>query len=154
MERLTQWYDDGKIHGVLVKEGYEENALQTIVTLTDECYAAVTQLKVYEDTGLTPEQIYSIATELKEYRQIGLSPKGLGEHVAFCKRYRELFGATDFNRLMKLKERDTAKAHAEVSEEHGYFECPSCGELIYTTDDLKSHKFCLNCGRRLKFKED
>lgn len=57
MERLTQWYDDGKIRGVLVKDGYEENALQTIVTKIDECYAAVALLKEYEDTGLTPEQI-------------------------------------------------------------------------------------------------
>ena len=62
MERLTQWYDDGKIRGVLVKDGYEENALQTIVTKIDECYAAVALLKEYEDTGLTPPEIM----ELKE----------------------------------------------------------------------------------------
>lgn len=57
MERLTQWYDDGKIRGVLVKDGYEENALRTIVTKIDECYAAVALLKEYEETGLTPQQI-------------------------------------------------------------------------------------------------
>lgn len=62
MKRLTQWYDDGKIRGVLVKDGYEENALQIIVTKIDECYAAVALLKDYEDTDLTPEQIQ----ELKE----------------------------------------------------------------------------------------
>ena len=101
MERLTQWYDDGKIRGVLVKDGYEENALQTIVTKIDECYAAVALLKEYEDTELTPEQIISIATELKEYKQLELSPKRLSEHIAFCRRYHELFGAIDFNRLME-----------------------------------------------------
>lgn len=57
MERLTQWYDDGKIRGVLVKDGYEENSLQTIITKIDECYAAATLLKEYEDTDLTTEQI-------------------------------------------------------------------------------------------------
>lgn len=62
MERLTQWYDDGKIRGVLVKDGYEENSLQTIITKIDECYAAVALLKEYEDTGLTPPEIM----ELKE----------------------------------------------------------------------------------------
>ena len=62
MKRLTQWYDDGKIRGVLVKDGYEENALRTIVTKIDECYAAVALLKEYEDTGLTPPEI----AELKE----------------------------------------------------------------------------------------
>lgn len=61
MERLTQWYDDGKIRGVLVKDGYEENSLQTIITKIDECYAAVALLKEYEDTGLTPEQIRELA---------------------------------------------------------------------------------------------
>lgn len=60
MERLTQWYDDGKIRGVLVKDGYEENALQTIVTKIDECYAAVALLKEYEDTGLTPPEIMDL----------------------------------------------------------------------------------------------
>lgn len=62
MKRLTQWYDDGIIRGVLVKDGYEENALRTIVTKIDECYAAVALLKEYEDTGLTPPEIM----ELKE----------------------------------------------------------------------------------------
>lgn len=57
MERLTQWYDDGKIRGILVKDGFEENTFQTIVTKIDECYAAVNLLKEYEDIGLAPEQI-------------------------------------------------------------------------------------------------
>lgn len=72
MKRLTQWYDDGKIRGVLVKDGYEENALQTIVTKIDECYAAVALLKEYEDTGLTPEQI----RELKE-RDTAKAPENI-----------------------------------------------------------------------------
>lgn len=111
MERLTQWYDDGKIRGVLVKDGYEENALQTIVTKIDECYAAVALLKEYEDTGLTPPEI------------------------------------------MELKERDTAKAPIDVDEDYGFFTCPSCGEAIYASDDFESHKFCLNCGQRIKWEE-
>ena len=111
MERLTQWYDDGKIRGVLVKDGYEENSLQTIITKIDECYAAVALLKEYEDTGLTPPEI------------------------------------------MELKERDTAKAPIDVDEDYGFFTCPSCGEAIYASDDFESHKFCLNCGQRIKWEE-
>ena len=79
MERLTQWYDDGKIRGVLVKDGYEENALQTIVTKIDECYAAVALLKEYEDTGLTPEQIQ----ELKE-RDTAKDPEEFDGHWYKC----------------------------------------------------------------------
>ena len=111
MERLTQWYDDGKIRGVLVKDGYEENALRTIVTKIDECYAAVALLKEYEDTGLAPEEI------------------------------------------MELKERDAAKAPIDADEDYGFFTCPSCDEAIYASDDFESHKFCLNCGQRIRWEE-
>lgn len=55
--------------------------------------------------------------------------------------------------IMDLAERDTARAPTDVDECFGYFECPSCGNLIYTTEELKSHNFCLNCGQRLKFGE-
>ena len=98
MERLTQWYDDGKIRGVLVKDGYEENALQTIVTKIDECYVAVALLKEYEDTCLTPEQI------------------------------------------MKLKERDTAKAPKHAPTGYGMI-CPICGNLVQVWQ-----KHCGWCG--------
>ena len=74
------------------------------------------ELKPYEDTGLTPEQI------------------------------------------AELKERDTAKAPSYQDENFGYFvgyfECPNCGMAIYTSDDLESHHFCLNCGQRIKWKEN
>lgn len=111
MNRLTQWYDDGEIRGVLVKDGYEENALQTIATKIDECYAAVVLLKEYEDTGLTPEQI------------------------------------------RELKERDTAKQPIDTEGNYGFFVCPSCGNSIYASDDFESHKFCLNCGQRIRWEE-
>lgn len=52
--------------------------------------------------------------------------------------------------IRELKERDTAKAPAEVDEDFGYFKCPSCGTNIIA-DDFNDHKFCLNCGQRLKF---
>lgn len=52
--------------------------------------------------------------------------------------------------IMELKERDTAKSPAEADEDFGYFKCPSCGTNIIA-DDFNDHKFCLNCGQRLKF---
>ena len=52
--------------------------------------------------------------------------------------------------IMDLKERDTAKSPAESDEDFGYFKCPSCGTNIIA-DDFNDHKFCLNCGQRLKF---
>lgn len=72
-----------------------------------------------------------ICIRLGEYEDTGLTPE----------------------QILELKERDTAKAPTDVDECFGYFECPSCGNLIYTTEELKSHNFCLNCGQRLKFGE-
>ena len=57
------------------------------------------------------------------------------------------------DQIMELKERDTAKAPIDADEDYGFFTCPSCGEAIYASDDFKSHKFCLNCGQRLKWEE-
>lgn len=52
-----------------------------------------------------------------------------------------------------LKERDTAKAPIDADEDYGFFTCPSCGEAIYASDDFESHKFCLNCGQRIQWRE-
>ena len=78
----------------------------------------------YEDC---PE-INKIYERLAEYEDTGLTPE----------------------QIMELKERDAAKAPAEADEDFGYFKCPSCGTNIIA-DDFNDHKFCLNCGQRLKF---
>ncbi len=70
-------------------------------------------------------------TQLARYEDTGLTPEQIRE----------------------LKERDTAKAPTEVSDEYGYFECPSCGMAIYASDNFESHKFCLNCGQRLEWED-
>lgn len=62
MERLTEWYDDGEHKGVMVKEARGEYVLKTLFDELDEGYLGMCELKAYEDTGLTPEQIM----ELKE----------------------------------------------------------------------------------------
>ena len=67
------------------------------------------RLHVYEDTGLTPEQI------------------------------------------RELKEWDTAKPPFDIEDNYGFFVCPSCGNSIYASDDFESHRFCLNCGQRIKW---
>ena len=56
--------------------------------------------------------------------------------------------------IMSLKKRDTAKAPSYQDENFGYFECPNCGMAIYVSDDFESHRFCLNCGQRILWKED
>lgn len=99
MERLTEKAFKPSVNSQYVKKkGF----------YTADC---IERLGVYEDTGLTPEQI------------------------------------------QKLKERDTAKAPIDADEDYGFFTCPSCGEAIYASDDFESHKFCLNCGQRIQWRE-
>lgn len=82
-----------------------------IATMAHDVRKRLEELKPYEDTGLTPEEI------------------------------------------QELKERDMAKAPIDADEDYGFFTCPSCSEAIYASDDLESHKFCLNCGQRIKWEE-
>lgn len=56
--------------------------------------------------------------------------------------------------IQELKERDTAKPPIDIENNYGFFVCPSCGNSIYASDDFESHKFCLNCGQRILWKED
>ena len=55
--------------------------------------------------------------------------------------------------VKELAERDTTKAPIDADEDYGFFICPSCGEAIYASDDFASHKFCLNCGQRIKWED-
>lgn len=69
--------------------------------------------------------------ELKRYEDTGLTPP----------------------EIMELKERDTAKAPVDIDEEFDMYVCPSCNMAIGAMGDREEHKFCLNCGQRLKWRE-
>ena len=55
--------------------------------------------------------------------------------------------------IMELKERDTAKVPVDIDEEFDMYVCPSCNMAIGAMGDREEHKFCLNCGQRLKWRE-
>ena len=74
---------------------------------------------------------YEAVSCLEEYEDTGLTPEQIRE----------------------LKERDTAKAPIDIEDDYGFFVCPSCGNSIYASDDFESHKFCLNCGQRIQWRE-
>lgn len=71
-------------------------------------------------------------TQLARYEDTGLTPE----------------------QITSLKERDTAKPPIDIEDNYGFFVCPSCGNSIYASDDFESHKFCLNCGQRILWKEE
>ena len=106
MERLTT-----EDHELIGCHGCEEKGVCYARYWCSEKKKALIELKRYEDTGLTPEQI------------------------------------------QKLKERDTAKAPVDIDEEFDMYVCPSCNMAIGAMGDREEHKFCLNCGQRLKWRE-
>ena len=57
------------------------------------------------------------------------------------------------DQIMELKERDTAKAPVDTDDEFDMYVCPNCDMAIGTIGDKKSHKFCLNCGQRIRWEE-
>ena len=69
--------------------------------------------------------------ELQQYRAIGT--------VEECKVARE-----------RMKQKKSNSYNFDFS----YFECPNCGNLIYFTDDVATHKFCLICGQALSWESD
>ena len=70
-------------------------------------------------------------TQLARYEDTGLTPE----------------------QIMELKERDTAKAPVDIDEEFDMYVCPSCNMAIGAMGDREEHKFCLNCGQRLRWEE-
>lgn len=98
-----------------VEEDHKDDKVFTgqlnISEMAHDARKRLEELKPYEDTDLTPEQI------------------------------------------QELKERDTAKAPIDIEDDYGFFVCPSCGNSIYASDDFESHKFCLNCGQRIKWED-
>lgn len=85
----------------------------------------------YHSCDFMDDGVYIDMNLLREYEDTGLTPP----------------------EIMELKERDTAKPPIDIEDNYGFFVCPSCGNSIYASDDFKSHKFCLNCGQRIRWEE-
>ena len=88
----------------------------------------------YEDTTageMRSDDIRNVMKRLHEYEDTGFT----------------------LEQIRELKERDTAKPPIDIEDNYGFFVCPSCGNSIYASDDFESHKFCLNCGQRIRWEE-
>lgn len=59
------------------------------------------------------------------------------------------------NMAIKALEKQMPKKPTEINDECGYFECPTCGDLIYAEGArFKEHKYCLSCGRKLDWSDE
>lgn len=97
-------------------------------------YAALWKLMEYEESELDPDEVDRMVIDNNElilYLNIGT--------VEECR---------------EAVEKQIPKRSQEVDDDYGYFKCPSCGELIYASYDLGSHKYCLNCGQAIKWEAE
>ena len=85
----------------------------------------------YHSCDFMDDGVYIDMNLLREYEDTGLTPEQIRE----------------------LKERDTAKAPVDTDDEFDMYVCPNCDMAIGTIGDKKSHKFCLNCGQRIRWEE-
>lgn len=65
------------------------------------------------------------------------------------RKYREI-GTVEECR--EAREKQKMKKSIDYDEDLGYFKCPSCGCCIMA-DEFSDHKYCLNCGQAIQWKE-
>ena len=68
------------------------------------------------------------------YKGIAPNPTANNECIKLCK---------------SALEKQIPKKPKVIFDEYSYFECWNCGEAIYCSDELKTHRYCLNCGQAL-----
>ena len=77
------------------------------------------------------EELKRFLEELQGYRDTGFTPE----------------------QIQELKERNMAKAPVDIDDEFDMYVCPSCDMAIGTIGDKRNHRFCLNCGQRIKWED-
>ena len=82
------------------------------------------------DTEEAQELAITALKEIQQYREIGT--------VEECR---------------EAVEKQEPKRPIDADEDYGFFICPVCRKTIYASDDFESHKFCLNCGQAINWKE-
>lgn len=128
------------------------------------------ELKPYEDTGLTPEQIRELKESVQRLDKIFGDEITVDQVIDFFVDFyiaqrdpdrveaAELLTNEEVARYRELKERDTAKE--PQYEGDGYSEdeivydtwiCPNCGTKYEV--DYDDYKFCPECGQKIKWEE-
>lgn len=83
-----------------------------------------------KDSAEACDMAISALKEIQQYRKIGT--------VEECREARE---------KQKPKKPET------IERDFDYYKCPVCGEYIWATDNINSHKYCLNCGQKIEMEE-
>ena len=124
------------------------------------------ELKPYEDTGLTPEQIMELKEAVQKLENIFGDEITVNQVIDFFVDFYIAQGDTarvedavllineEAAKWRELKERDTAKVPTKVSDSGVRYTddyiCPNCGKHFIGTGIAE---FCYHCGQRLKWEE-
>lgn len=124
------------------------------------------ELKPYEDTGLTPEQIMELKEAVQKLENIFGDEITVNQVIDFFVDFyiaqgdpgrvekAELLTNEEAAKWQELEERDTAKVPTKVSDSGVRYTddyiCPNCGKHFIGTGIAE---FCYHCGQRLKWEE-
>ena len=124
------------------------------------------ELKPYEDTGLTPEQIMELKEAVQKLENIFGDEITVNQVIDFFVDFyiaqgdpdrvekAELLTNEEAAKWRELKERDTAKEPTKDSDSGVRYTddyiCPNCGKHFIGTGIAE---FCYHCGQRLKWEE-
>ena len=124
------------------------------------------ELKPYEDTGLTPEQIMELKEAVQKLENIFGDEITVNQVIDFFVDFyiaqgdpgrvekAELLTNEEAAKWQELKERDTAKEPTKDSDSGVRYTddyiCPNCGKHFTGTGIAE---FCYHCGQRLKWEK-
>ena len=122
------------------------------------------ELKPYEDTGLTPEQIMELKEAVQKLENIFGDEITINQVIDFFVDFyiaqgdpdrvekAELLTNEEAAKWQELKERDTAKRVKRDADDIPY--CPYCeSPNVYYYEENMEYDFCPDCGQRLKWEE-
>ena len=131
-EVLKNLEDELRILERLIKSG--ENVINIPHANKDARDYASENAKILLRYYIKRKEVYEIVIsaikEAQQYREIGT--------VEECREARE---------KQKPKKPET------IERDFDYYKCPVCGEYIWATDNINSHKYCLNCGQKIEMEE-
>lgn len=85
---------------------------------------------IYADRLDCIDYAISALKEIKQYREIGTAEE--------CRE------AVEKQKAIKPEASDS---------DFDYYKCPVCGEIIWSTDNINDHNYCLNCGQAIVCEE-
>lgn len=122
------------------------------------------ELKPYEDTELTPEQIMELKEAVQKLENIFGDEITVNQVIVFFVDFyiaqgdpdrvekAELLTNEEAAKWQELKERDTAKRVKRDADDIPY--CPYCeSPNVYYYEENMEYDFCPDCGQRLKWEE-